>query len=144
MNKPIVKGLAMACVVSLSACVTAIPIAREADMMLSGAMGGHLYPPQHFIEDKEWLRENVSVSHVIGHQVGPKCNLYGNFLDMFVAECVKTMSDGSIVMILPTCPEFSTFYCNVAEEHGWGHVYQAKTGKEMDHSGWGRFANPNT
>ncbi|MEP1143717.1 MAG: hypothetical protein ABJH52_08355 [Henriciella sp.] len=142
MKKNIKRGLVLACVASLTACVTAIPIAREADMMLSGAMGGHLYPPQQFVEDKEWLRDNVVVKYVPGHKVGPTCNLYGNFMDMFVAECVKTYEDGSILMVLPTCPGFSTLYCKTAEEHGWGHVYQAKHGKDMDHSGWGRFNKP--
>ena len=143
MKKIIKRTLVVGSALSLAACVTAIPIAREADMMLSGAMGGHLYPPQQYIEDTDWLRENVVVKHVPGHEVGPACNLYGNFLDMFVAECVKTFDDGSILMVLPTCPEFSTFYCKTAEQHGWGHVYQAKMGKEMNHEGWGRFNNPN-
>ena len=144
MRQKLAKGLAIGCVLTVSACVTAIPVAREADMMLSGAMGGHLYPPQHFVEDVEWLREGVVVKHVPGHEVGPTCNLYGNFMDMFVAECVRTFEDGSILMVLPTCPKFSTFYCKTAEQHGWGHVYQAKMGEDMDHSGWGRFSNPNS
>ena len=142
MKKTIKAGLVMGSVFSLAACVSAIPFAREADMVMSGAVGGHLYPPQQFIEDKDWLKDKVVVKHVPGHMVGKTCNLYGNFLDMFVAECVKTFEDGSILMVLPTCPEFSTFYCNVAEDHGWGHVYQAKKGKEMNHEGWGRFSNP--
>ena len=142
MKKFILRAIMLSSVFSLTACITALPIAREADMMLSGAVGGHLYPPQLYIEDKEWLADKVVVKHVPGHKVGPTCNLYGNFLDNFVAECVKTFEDGSILMVLPTCPKFSTFYCNVAEDHGWGHVYQAKMGKEMDHSGWGRFRNP--
>lgn len=142
MKKPFLTLLAMTCSFALNACVSAIPIAREADMVISGAVGGHLYPPKEYETDADWLRHNVVIKHVPGHQVGPTCKLYGNMLDMFVAECVKTFSDGSVLMVLPTCPEFSTFYCNVAEQHGWGHVYQAKIGREMNHAGWGRFNKP--
>lgn len=123
----------------LASCMSAIPIARDVEMIGAGAVGGHLYPPAEYVADVESLRPGVQVSYAPGHEVGPKCALYGNFLDLFVAECVKTMSDGSIIMVLPTCPEFSTFYCEVAERHGWGHVYQARNGKPMDHKGWGRF-----
>lgn len=142
MKKLILSFLAIYSSFSLNACVSAIPIAREADMLLSGAVGGHLYPPQTYDTGADWLRHNVVIKHVPGHQVGPTCNLYGNPFDMFVAECVKTFEDGSVLMVLPTCPEFSTFYCEVAEQHGWGHVYQAKMGRELTHDGWGRFTRP--
>lgn len=142
MKRPVLTAFAISCSFALNACVSAIPIARDADMVLSGAMGGHLYPPQHYVTDADWVRRNVVIKHVPGHEVGATCKLYGNPFDMFVAECVKAFEDGSVLMILPTCPEFSTFYCEVAEQHGWGHVYQAKMGREMTHQGWGRFNRP--
>ena len=142
MKKLVLSGLALSCSFALNACVSAIPIARDADMVLSGAVGSHLYPPQHYETEAEWLRHNVVIKHVPGHEVGAFCKLYGNPLDMFVAECVKAFEDGSVLMVLPTCPSFSTFYCDMSEQHAWGHVYQAKLGREMTHKGWGRFARP--
>ncbi|MEO1378754.1 MAG: hypothetical protein AAFU69_00175, partial [Pseudomonadota bacterium] len=126
----------------LNACVSAIPIARDADMLFSGAVGGHLFPPQHYATEADWLRDNVVIKRVPGHEVGPTCALYGNPFDMFVAECVKAFEDGSVLVILPTCPDFAPMYCDLAEQHAWGHVYQAKMGREMTHDGWGRFQRP--
>ena len=142
MSKRILTGLVISACMALNACMTAIPVVREADMVLSGAIGSHLYPPQHFNTKSEWIRDDVVVKHVPGHQVGPTCALYGNVFDMFVAECVKAFEDGSILVILPTCPDFSTLYCDLAEQHAWGHVYQAKTGQDLTHQGWGRFNRP--
>jgi len=136
------SSLSIASALAVSGCLSAVPIARDADMVLSGAVGGHLYPPEHYVTDAEWVRHNVVIKHVPGHQVGAVCKLYGNPFDMFVAECVKLFEDGSVLMVLPTCPDFSTFYCDVAEQHAWGHVYQAKMGREMTHKGWGRFNRP--
>jgi len=102
-------------------------------------MGGHLYPPAEYVTDIDALRDGVVIKRIDGHRVGPECNVFGNFMDLFVAECVKTYEDGSILMLLPTCPNFATRYCETAERHAWGHVYQAKQGLEMDHAGWGRF-----
>jgi len=142
MKKPYLIAMALSSSFTLNACVSAIPIAREADMLLSGAVGGHLYPPQTYETEADWLRQNVVIKHVPGHHVGPTCRLFGNPFDMFVAECVKAFEDGSVLMVLPTCPEFSTFYCEVAEQHAWGHVYQAKMGRDLTHDGWGRFNRP--
>lgn len=142
MIKSLRAGITLAGVLATAACLSAVPIARDADMVLSGAVGSHLYPPEHYVIDADWLRHNVVIKHVSGHRVGATCQLYGNALDIFVAECVKVFEDGSVLMILPTCPEFSTFYCDVAEQHAWGHVYQAKIGREMTHEGWGRFNRP--
>ncbi|MEO1553431.1 MAG: hypothetical protein AAFR82_05805 [Pseudomonadota bacterium] len=141
-KRPLLTAFAVSCSFALNACLSAVPIARDADMVLSGAMGGHLYPPQEYVTDADWLRRNVVIKHVPGHEVGSACSLYGNPFDMFVAECVKAFEDGSVLMILPICPGFSTFYCDVAEQHGWGHVYQAKMGRQMTHDGWGRFNRP--
>ncbi|MEP1144854.1 MAG: hypothetical protein ABJH52_14120 [Henriciella sp.] len=133
-----------ASLMTMTACVSAIPVVREADMMISGAIGGHLHPPQHFVDDRSWLEQGVVIKRVDAQTVGPTCNLYGNFMDMFVAECVKSFEDGSILMVLPTCPDFSRHYCDTAETHGWGHVYQAKTDTALNHDGWGRFRQPKT
>lgn len=134
--------LPIALMMSLTSCVTAIPLVRDADMVLSGAVGGHLYPPQAYTQNREWLEDNVTIKRVPGHEVGRVCDLYGNYMDRFVAECVRKLPDGSVLVVLPTCPEFSRFYCDVAEKHAWGHVFQAKTGLKMNHVGWGRFNAP--
>jgi len=130
------RWLLSLCVLALTACTTGIPVVRDVDMKLSGALGGHLYPPDHYVEDIDSLREGVVIKRVPGHEVGPRCNLFGNVWDLFVAECVRTFEDGSTLMLLPTCPAFATEYCAVSERHGWGHVYQAKNGLPMDHKGW--------
>ena len=59
-----------------------------------------LYPAVRFPEfvndgarSVAWLRDNVVIKHVPGHEVGHFCKLYGNPLDMFVAECVKAFED---------------------------------------------------
>ena len=135
-------ALAISLASLLTSCISAVPILRDADMVLSGAAGGHLYPPTAYTEDHAWLKTDVEIKRVPGHQVGTTCNLFGNYIDRFVAECVRKRSDGSIIIVLPTCPEFSQFYCDVAEQHAWGHVFQAKTGLEMNHVGWGRFNAP--
>ena len=92
MSKRILTGLVISACMALNACMTAIPVVREADMVLSGAIGSHLYPPQHFNTKSEWIRDDVVVKHVPGHQVGSTCALYGNVFDMFLPPTVSSVS----------------------------------------------------
>lgn len=121
---------------ALAACTTAIPVVRDADMRLSGAIGSHLYPPHHFGDAD---LDGVTFKHVRPDAVGASCNLFGNFIDMFVAECVRTFEDGSILVVLPDPERVSEFYYNTSRGHALGHVWQARNGLPMDHDGWRRF-----
>lgn len=125
-------------VLALSACTTAIPAVRDADMALSGAVGGHLYPPAEF--PREVDLDNVVVKHVSPGSVGPECALYGDWRDGLVAECVKSFEDGSILVLLPDPEKCSRYYYETAKRHALGHVWQARNGMVMDHKGWGRFS----
>jgi hypothetical protein len=129
--------LAISAALVVSGCTTAIPVVRDVDMALSGAMGGHLYPPSHFGEAD---LSAVTFKHVDPQAVGTSCNLFGNFMDMFVAECVRTFEDGSILVVLPEPQKVSAYYYDTSRGHALGHVYQAQNGLEMDHRGWGRFS----
>jgi hypothetical protein len=121
----------------VSACTTAIPMVRDADMALSGAMAGHLYPPADFPEDVNL--DNVVFKYVAPQEVGPTCAIFGNVMDRFVAECVKTFEDGSILVVLPDPKIVSDYYYRTARKHSLGHVHQATVGKPLDHNGWRRF-----
>jgi hypothetical protein len=122
---------------ALSGCTTAVPVVRDVDMAISGAMGGHLYPPSHFGEAD---LSAVTFKHVDPQDVGSACKTFGNFLDYFVAECVQPFEDGSILVLLPDPEKTSRFYYSTSRLHALGHVYQAQNGLEMDHRGWRRFS----
>jgi hypothetical protein len=120
----------------LASCVSAIPVVRDVDMAISGAMGGHLYPPASFGDPD---LSGVVFEYAPPQNVGRDCALYGDARDLIVAECVLTKSDGSIFVILPDPDMVSSYYFNTAKRHALGHVWQARRGQPMDHKGWGRF-----
>jgi hypothetical protein len=102
-------------------------------MMLSGAISGHLYPPSELLQSADTSK--TVFKHVDPQDVGTACAIYGNFLDSFVAECVKTFDDGSVLVILPDPQKVSAYYYNTARKHSLGHVGQHNLGQPLNHKG---------